>query len=190
MTRALVVVDVQNDFCEGGSLAVPGGAATAAAVTAHLRAHRGCSCYAAVVATRDAHVDPGPHFAAPGTEPDFVTSWPVHCVHGTPGEALHGRLDRGLVDVVVDKGQHDDGYSGFGAHTPDGTALADWLRARGVTHLDVCGIATDHCVRHTALDGRRAGFEVRVLTGLVVGVDPTASEAALSEVVAAGGTLA
>src|SRR5918911_1361267 len=99
MTRALIVVDVQNDFCEGGSLAVAGGAAVAAAITEHLRS--GAGDYAHVVATRDHHVDPGGHFAA---QPDFLETWPAHCVVGTSGVELHSDLDRRPIEAVFDKG--------------------------------------------------------------------------------------
>ena len=150
MTTALVIVDVQNDFCEGGSLAVAGGAEVAAAITRHLRDNR----YDHVVATRDYHIDPGSHFS---DEPDYVTSWPAHCVADTPGAAFHPALDTSAVEEVFSKGAHSAAYSGFEGAAPDGTGLAEWLRARGVDAIDVVGIATDHCVRATALDGARSG---------------------------------
>src|SRR5919199_3409184 len=108
MTRALVVVDVQNDFCEGGSLAVAGGAAVAAAITEHVRSAAGG--YAHVVATRDHHVDPGDHFAE---EPDFRETWPAHCVVGTGGVELHEGLDRGPIEAVFDKGGDPAAQSRF-----------------------------------------------------------------------------
>ena len=181
MKRALVIVDVQNDFCEGGSLAVSGGAAVARGVTEHLRRHR--ADYELVAATRDFHVDPGAHFAA---EPDFRDSWPVHCVAGTEGAELHPDLDRELVDEVFDKGRDTAAYSGFEARSASGALLAEWLREVGVEELDVVGIATDYCVRATVLDALKEGFRVRLLTGLVAGVAIETSEAALAEMRSAG----
>jgi nicotinamidase/pyrazinamidase len=182
--RALIVVDVQNDFCEGGSLAVAGGAATATAVTDHAREN--AEAYGVVVATRDYHIDPGAHFS---TEPDYVTSWPVHCVAGTVGAEFHPEFDASLVDEVFSKGQYSDGYSGFegtlGA-TGDGTTLADWLRERDVDEVDVVGIATDHCVRATALDAAAEGFRTRVLLGLTAGVGAATVESALERLRGAG----
>ena len=186
--RALIIVDVQNDFCEGGSLAVTGGAAVAAAITEHARSHSGD--YAAVVATRDWHVDPGAHFAA---APDFVDTWPAHCVAGTPGADPHPQLDTSLVQAWFSKGEHAAAYSGFeGATDADGErqALAEWLRARGVDAVDVVGIATDHCVRATALDAVRAGFATRVLLDLTAGVAPATTEAAITQLTEAGAELA
>ncbi|KAA1400140.1 isochorismatase family protein [Aeromicrobium ginsengisoli] len=165
MTKALIVVDVQNDFCEGGSLAVAGGAKVAADV-AELLATR---AYATVVATRDHHIDPGSHFS---DAPDFVDSWPPHCVVGTPGEELHPPLEPALFDEVFYKGEYAAAYSGFEGSSADGARLADWLRSAGVDEVDVCGIATDYCVRATALDAAREGFAVRVLEGLTAAVSP------------------
>jgi nicotinamidase/pyrazinamidase len=179
--KALVIVDVQNDFCEGGSLAVAGGTAVARGITEHLREHR--SEYEVVVATRDYHVDPGAHFAA---QPDFRDSWPVHCVAGSRGAELHPDLDRRSIDEVFDKGQHKAAYSGFEGHSAGGAALGDVLRQAGVEELDVVGIATDYCVRATALDGLKAGFKVNVLPDLMAGVAEDSSKAALDEMVAAG----
>ena len=185
MTRALVVVDVQNDFCEGGSLAVAGGAAVAAAITEHLRSAGGD--YAHVVATRDYHVDPGHHFTE---HPDFLDTWPAHCVVGTDGVELHPALDRSLLEAVFDKGEYAAAYSGFeGRHSADGAPgvlLADWLRERGVDAVDVVGIATDHCVRATALDAVGNGFTTRVLLDLTAGVAEASTDAALEQLRAAG----
>ncbi|GII75079.1 amidase [Sphaerisporangium rufum] len=177
MTTCLIIVDVQNDFCEGGSLAVAGGAEVAAAIGPRTAG------YDHVVATRDHHVDPGGHFA---DRPDYVTSWPAHCVAGTPGAELHPALDASAVEEVFDKGAHQAAYSGFEGASRDGTALADWLRARGVDRVDVAGIATDHCVRATALDAARAGLRTRVLLNLTAGVAPDSTAAALGELAAAG----
>jgi nicotinamidase/pyrazinamidase len=178
MSRALVVVDVQNDFCEGGSLAVAGGAAVATAISEHVRA----GGYAHVVATRDHHVDPGGHFAE---HPDYLETWPAHCVVGTGGVELHPNLDRAPLEAVFDKGEHAAAYSGFEG-SADGVPLAHWLRAHGVDAVDVVGIATDHCVRATALDAVAAGFTTRVLLPLTAGVAEASTEAALEQLRTAG----
>jgi nicotinamidase/pyrazinamidase len=180
MTRALLVVDVQNDFCEGGSLAVSGGADVAAAISEHVRAH--AADYAHVVATRDHHVDPGGHF---DEQPDFLETWPAHCVAGTDGVELHPRLDREPIEAVFDKGHYSAAYSGFEGSS-EGVALADWLRAHGVDAVDVVGIATDHCVRATALDAVAAGFATRVLLPLTAGVSEATTDAALEQLRTAG----
>ncbi|MEV0337357.1 isochorismatase family protein [Nocardia sp. NPDC050717] len=179
MARGLVIVDVQNDFCEGGSLAVTGGAAVAAAISEFVAGQN----YDAVVATRDYHVDPGPHFSA---EPDYVDTWPPHCRVGTPGADFHPALDTGLVEEVFSKGEYSAAYSGFEGSAADGTSLAEWLRARGIDTVDVVGIATDHCVRATALDARTAGFDTRVLLDLTAGVAPDTVAAALTTLRDAG----
>jgi nicotinamidase/pyrazinamidase len=180
--RALVIVDVQNDFCEGGSLAVAGGAAVARASTAYLASPL-ADGYACVAATQDYHVDPGEHFSA---EPDFDRTWPVHCAAGTSGAAFHPDLDISRIDEVFRKGAYTAAYSGFEAVDPDGTALGQWLAGRGITAIDVIGIATDYCVRATALDGARAGLETRVLLGLTAGVDPGTTLAAIDGLRGAG----
>jgi nicotinamidase/pyrazinamidase len=180
MTRALIVVDVQNDFCEGGSLAVAGGAAVARAISEHLRS--GAGGYDHVVATRDHHVDPGGHFHE---QPDFLETWPAHCVAGTGGVELHEDLDRAPIEAVFDKGHHSAAYSGFEG-TADGVGLADWLRGRGVDAVDVVGIATDHCVRATALDAVGNGFATRVLLPLTAGVAEASTGAALEQLRTAG----
>ncbi len=178
MGRALVIVDVQNDFCEGGSLAVGGGTAVARAISAHV-AEGG---YDHVVATRDHHVDPGKHFAE---QPDFLETWPAHCVVGTGGVELHEALDRARLEAVFDKGEYAAAYSGFEGMA-DGVPLADWLRQRGVDAVDVVGIATDHCVRATALDAVGNGFRTRVLLPLTAGVAEASTEAALEQLRTAG----
>ena len=182
MSRALVIVDVQNDFCEGGSLAVAGGAAVARAITVHAGQGLERGQYAHVVATRDHHVDPGAHFS---DTPDFVDTWPRHCVVGTDGVELHPALDRGPLQAVFDKGEHAAAYSGFEG-AADGVGLAEWLRAHGVDAVDVVGIATDHCVRATALDAVAAGFDTRVLLPLTAGVAEGTTAAALEQLRAAG----
>jgi len=175
--RALVIVDVQNDFCEGGSLAVAGGAGVARAISAYLTGPA-ASGYAHVVATQDHHIDPGAHFSA---EPDYATSWPPHCIAGTPGEQFHPGLDTGLIDEVFRKGAHAAAYSGFEGQAAGGESLENWLRARAVTEVDVTGIATDYCVRATAADAVRAGFATRVLLPLTAGVAADTTHAALDE---------
>ena len=185
MKKAFVIVDVQNDFCEGGSLAVSGGAAVARGLTEYLRRHRGD--YELVVATRDYHVDPGAHFAA---EPDFRDSWPAHCVAGTEGAELHPELDREVVDEVFDKGRDTAAYSGFEARSASGRLLGERLREAGIEELDVAGIATDYCVKATVLDALKEGFRVRVLTGLVAGVAPETSDAAVREMGSGGASIA
>jgi nicotinamidase/pyrazinamidase len=179
--RALMIVDVQNDFCEGGSLAVVGGAATAAAISRFLAAEGGS--YAHVIASRDYHVDPGTHFSA---TPDFSRTWPPHCVVGTAGAQFHPDFDRGRVDAVFSKGADTAAYSAFEGTDEAGTPLGVWLHERGVDALDVTGIATDYCVRATALDAARQGFATRVLLDLTAGVDPTTVAEAVGEMGGAG----
>jgi nicotinamidase/pyrazinamidase len=187
MTRALIVVDVQNDFCEGGSLAVRGGADVAFAIAGVLHRWQEADAdereYDHVVATRDHHVDPGDHFS---THPDFVESWPPHCVAGTIGAAFHPNLDPQPFDAVFDKGAYAAAYSGFEGRSHDGVPLADWLRSNDVSSVDVVGIATDHCVRATALDAAREGFDTRVLLGMTAGVALDTTERALMEMRSAG----
>lgn len=182
MSRALLVVDVQNDFCEGGSLAVAGGTAVARAVSEHAGQGLERGEYAHVVATRDHHVDPGGHFA---DAPDFLETWPRHCVVGTGGEELHPELDRGPIEAVFDKGEHAAAYSGFEGSS-DGVRLADWFRTHGVDAVDVVGIATDHCVRATALDAVAAGLRTRVLLPLTAAVAEGTARAALDQLRTAG----
>ena len=191
MARALIVVDVQNDFCEGGSLAVAGGADVAFRIGELLHEWQQAApserTYDVVVATRDHHIDPGSHFA---DDPDFVDSWPAHCVVGTDGAAFHPNLDPQPFDAVFLKGEFAAAYSGFEAKTTDGVGLSDWLREHDVTAVDVCGIATDYCVRATALDAAEDGFGARVLTDYVTGVAPDSTAAALDEMSKRGITLA
>ncbi|MBF6085266.1 isochorismatase family protein [Nocardia cyriacigeorgica] len=181
MGRALVIVDVQNDFCEGGSLAVAGGAQVAERISAHARDH--ADEYSAVVATRDFHIDPGAHFSE---QPDFVDSWPPHCRVGTAGAEFHPNFDTTPVQEVFSKGAYAAAYSGFEGAAEDGTALADWLKARDIDTVDVVGIATDHCVRATAMDAAASGFDTRVLLGLTAAVAPETTEKALAQLRAAG----
>jgi nicotinamidase/pyrazinamidase len=182
--NGLIVVDVQRDFCEGGSLGVAGGGAVAAGVSALIRATG--KRYGMVVATRDWHVDPGTHFAPAGVEPDYDSTWPVHCVAGTAGAEWHPELDLPAGAVVVSKGEDRAAYSGFEGHVDGGEALGDVLHRSGVDTVDVVGIATSYCVRATALDAARLGFKTRVLTVLTADVDPAATPATLAELGAAG----
>ncbi|MGH3358989.1 MAG: isochorismatase family protein [Nocardioidaceae bacterium] len=163
MSGTLVVDDVQNDFCEGGSLAVDGGAGVAEAVRDLIARAE----YDVVIATKDHHIDPGTHFS---DTPDYVDSWPPHCVVGTPGEEFTAPLNGSMFDEVFRKGEYDAAYSGFEGRNPDGGTLAEWLRGRDIAAIDVCGIATDFCVRATALDGAREGFDVTVVRSLTAAV--------------------
>ena len=187
MSRALLIVDVQNDFTEGGALAVAGGDAVASAVTAHLAAH--AAEYAVVIASRDWHDaegDNGGHFS---DEPDYVESWPVHCVAGTDGAAYDPLLVTDAVTHHVLKGQGVPAYSMFEGRTEGGETVGGILTAHGVTDADAVGIATDHCVRASVLDAIAHGVHVRVLTDLIAGVDEQASRAALAELAHAGAEL-
>jgi nicotinamidase/pyrazinamidase len=174
VSRALIIVDVQNDFCEGGSLPVGGGAAVAAGISVRLDQ----GGWDHIVATKDYHIDPGAHFSA---HPDYLDSWPTHCVVGTGGADFHPNLVTDRVEAVFHKGEHAAAYSGFEGHTEDGAGLADWLRSRDVTEVEVVGIATDFCVRATALDAVAAGFATTVLLDLTAGVSAGTTEAALQE---------
>ncbi|NUP74909.1 MAG: isochorismatase family protein [Sinomonas sp.] len=194
MKRALIIVDVQNDFCEGGSLAVDGGASVASRLTEYVAEH--AKDYGAVVTTQDWHINPGPHFSE---HPDFVDSWPRHCVAGTPGAAFHPNLDVSGVDAMFRKGQYAAAYSGFEGHlaqagdaegtSDDSPGLDEWLSRHGVTDVDVAGLATDYCVKQTALDAARAGYRTNVLTGLSAGI-ATDLEPTFKDLEAAGVRLA
>jgi nicotinamidase/pyrazinamidase len=177
--RALIVADVQNDFCEGGSLAVPGGAALAVAISAYLAGAE----YRYVVATQDFHIDPGDHFS---DHPDYSSSWPPHCLADTTGAEFHPDLDTERFEAVFRKGAYDAGYSGFSGLDERGTPLADWLRQHDVDQVDVVGIATDHCVRRTAEDAARQGLVTRVLVNLTAGVGEESTAAAIEALRAAG----
>lgn len=178
--RALIVVDVQNDFCEGGALAVAGGAAVASAISAYL--HDGAD-YRHVVATQDFHIDPGDHFSE---HPDYSSSWPPHCRAGSAGAQFHPNLDSARFDAVFRKGAYDAGYSGFQGVDASDTPLAEWLAQRNVDQIDVVGIATDHCVRRTAEEGAEAGLATRVLLDLTAGVGERSTAAAIEAMRAAG----
>jgi nicotinamidase/pyrazinamidase len=183
MARALLVVDVQNDFCEGGSLAVVGGAAVARAISDRLD----IGDYDHAVATRDHHIDPGGHFAK---APDYIDTWPPHCVAGTPGAELHPDLDRTNLELVFDKGEYAAAYSGFeGITDQDGRPLLDWLRAHHIDSVEIVGIATDHCVRATALDAVAGGLTTAVRLDLTAGVARTTVDLALEQMREAGAEL-
>jgi nicotinamidase/pyrazinamidase len=184
--RALVIVDVQNDFCEGGSLAVSGGTAVARAITEYL-AGPDCARYDHVVASHDFHVDPGAHFSA---HPDYVASWPAHCVAGTAGARFSPELDTSRVEEIFRKGAYAAAYSGFEGASAAGATLQDWLAEREVTDVDVVGIATDYCVRATSLDAAAAGFRTTVLLHLTAGASKPTTDAAIDSMRAAGVTLA
>lgn len=189
MGKALFIIDVQNDFTEGGALGVDGGAAVAAAITEHLRSHAGK--YVIVIASRDWHDadnDNGGHFAT-DADPDFVTTWPAHCVAGTAGAEYHPALDTSRVGYHVRKGQGVPAYSIFEGRTEAGSTVHNLLDEHGIDTVDIVGIATDYCVRASALDALEHGQRVRVLTDLVAGVAAESSEAALAELAHAGAEL-
>jgi nicotinamidase/pyrazinamidase len=178
---AVLIVDVQNDFCPGGALAVAGGDRVIPVLNAVIDRFRGEPIYA----SRDWHPADTTHFKA------FGGPWPVHCVAGTPGAELHPGLRLPADAVVVSKGQDrgDDGYSAFEGTTPSGKRLPDDLRARGVTDLVVGGLATDYCVRASVLDACRAGLRVTVVTDGVAGITEESTARALEEMRAAGARL-
>lgn len=177
MKPALIIVDVQNDFCPGGALATDRGNEVAERISALQ------STYETVVATQDWHIDPGTHFS---DNPDYVDTWPVHCVADSFGAAMHEAI--GPAEAYFRKGEYTAAYSGFEG-TADGATLADWLRAREITDVDIVGIATDHCVRATAADALTEGFTVRVLADYCAPVDVSRGEAALLELADAGATI-
>ena len=195
MRTALIVVDVQNDFCEGGSLAVDGGSDVAAAISEHIEQHHGD--YEAIVGTLDWHISPGSHFSE---DPDFRTSWPVHCVAETEGADTHDEFETDRIEAWFRKGEYEAAYSGFegvlapetstplGAVEEDDEAedeepigLDDWLRDREIEAVDIVGLAADHCVRATALDAAAEGFATRVLGDLTAAVHPDAVPAVIDE---------
>lgn len=200
MRTALIVVDVQNDFCEGGSLAVDGGSDVAAAISEHIEQHHGD--YEAIVGTLDWHISPGSHFSE---DPDFRTSWPVHCVAETEGADTHDEFETDRIEAWFRKGEYEAAYSGFegvlapetstplGAVEEDDEAedeepigLDDWLRDREIEAVDIVGLAADHCVRATALDAADAGYETRVLLSLSAAVSPDSLEDIIDELDDAG----
>jgi len=202
MSRALIIVDVQNDFCEGGSLAVEGGAAVAGALTEYVDANQ--QHFDHIVATQDWHIEPGSHFS---DEPDMVDSWPPHCRARTKGAELHEDLDPEYIQAYFRKGQYTAAYSGFeGVLAPeddvpsgdlkagsvvsevldeDAIGLDDWLQSHDVEEVVVVGIATDYCVKATALDAVQAGYTTTVIADLTAGIAEDLTET-FDEMEAAG----
>lgn len=181
MSRALIVVDVQPTFCEGGALPVKGGNACAERIARFVAERRGD--YALVATTQDWHIEPGEHFSA---APDYVDTWPPHGVAGTPEADLHPALADINADVSIKKGQYSAAYSGFEGEAADGRTLAEHLRDAGVTEVDVIGLAQSHCVCETALDAKDRGFAPRVLSDLTEPVSPETGEVASSRLAEAG----
>lgn len=185
--KALFVIDVQNDFCEGGALACTGGAAVAKRITDYLRTDR--HRYQYVIASRDWHtpnsLNSG-HFPPGNQAPDYVTTWPLHCIADTAGAAYHPNLDASLIDLHILKGQDAHGYSIFDGITESGEPLHSMLSRLGIDSVDVVGIATDYCVRASALDAHKAGLATTVITGLTAGVAADSTERAIDELVDAG----
>ena len=185
MRNALLAIDLQNDFVQGGSLAVPGGTQVAAQIARHVRHFK--TEYQLVVGTRDYHEDPTDHFSA---TPDFVNTWPPHCVIGTSGAsffpAIQNLVREKLIGVVVSKGRHAAAYSGFEALDPRGHSLVDVLKEARIDHVDICGIATDYCVRATALDARKNAFATRILVNLCAAVNEATGLQAIEEMRTAG----
>jgi nicotinamidase/pyrazinamidase len=185
MPKALLVVDVQNDFCEGGALAVSGGAAVAKKISDYLKS----ADYELIVASRDWHDSDNNnsgHFADANTDPDYKTSWPVHCVANSEGANYHPNLELDLIQAHVLKGQGAHGYSAFEGVTEEGGSLAELLQLKGINQLDVVGIATDHCVLASALDAKKLGLTVRVISSLTAGVSPESTELAIDSLIDSG----
>ncbi len=184
--RALVIVDVQNDFCEGGAIPVSGAAALAQEISRYLDSPTGKARYAHVVATQDWHVDPGAHFSE---HPDYQTSWPPHCVAESPGAQFHPALRTDRIEAVFKKGAYSAGYSGFEGVDDEGTALRDWLIQHAVRNVDVVGVTTEHCVCSTAKDAVHEGFTTAVLSNLTAGVSAESTADALAAIRSAGATV-
>ncbi len=196
MAKAFFIIDVQNDFCEGGSLACVGGAKAASDISKFLgmRADKNGSdsSFDYVIASRDwhdAHNDNGGHFAHAGVDPDFVNSWPVHCVAGSSGGEYHKKLDVSLIDFHIQKGQGKPAYSIFEGTTPEGETLTELLARLDINEVEIGGIATDYCVLASALDANRAGFKVTVRAELCAGVADESSVAACATMTKAGITV-
>jgi nicotinamidase/pyrazinamidase len=185
MARALLVIDVQNDFCEGGALAVAGGAQVAGKISSYLQTSK----YDLVVASRDWHdadnTNSG-HFAEPGSEPNYATTWPVHCVADTQGANYHPNLSTANIDVHIYKGQGQNGYSIFEGVTESGQSFTDLLAEKSITEADLVGIATDHCVFASARDSKKHGLKVRVISSLTAGVSAESTEKAIDRMIDEG----
>lgn len=205
MSKALLIVDVQKDFCAGGTLATERGAEVAALISEYLENHH--QDYEAIAATQDWHISPGDHFS---DQPDFKDSWPVHCQAETPGAELHEDLDTDYIQAYFRKGAYEAAYSGFeGLLAPEDSvmtgereagapaveegpkvSLDDWLAQQGIEDVDVVGIASDYCVKATALDAVEAGYETRVLLDLTAPVHEDSLEDLVDELEDAGVTVA
>ena len=182
MPKALLIIDVQNDFCEGGALAVAGGAAVAAKITKFLES----SNYDLVVASRDWHDadnNNSGHFADSGSEPNYKTNWPVHCVAETSGAQYHPNLNADAIGEHIYKGQGQNGYSIFEGITKSGQTFEQLLAQNKIDEVDVVGIATDHCVLASALDSKNHGLKVRVISSLTAGVSEVSTEAAIDQMI-------
>ena len=187
MANALFIIDVQNDFCEGGALACQGGAAVAGKITSFVNENP--SRYDFVIASRDWHTpgeENGGHFPPEGQEPDFVNTWPLHCLADEEGADYHPNLDISIIDIHIKKGQGAHGYSIFEGTTDRGEKLTDLLRRLEIDEVDVLGIATDYCVRASSLDAVAEGLAVKVITSLTAGVAADSTEAAIDEMADAG----
>jgi len=182
MPRALLIIDVQNDFCEGGALAVAGGAAVAGKISKFLES----PSYDLVVASRDWH-DPNSsnsgHFAEAGSDPNYTTTWPVHCVAETSGAQYHPNLNTQSIGEHIFKGQGQNGYSIFEGITKSGQSFAQLLEQNEIAEVDVVGIATDHCVLASAMDSKSHGLKVRVISSLTAGVSEDSTEAAIDQMI-------
>jgi nicotinamidase/pyrazinamidase len=185
MRNALLIVDVQVDFVEGGSLGVPGGLTVAAMIARHIRHFK--NEYQFVVASRDYHENAPEHIS---DHPDFQTTWPPHCMVGTPGAAfvptIQNLVREKFIHEVVTKGRNAAAYSAFEGLDKRGHPLLDVLKEHRIDHIDVCGIATDYCVRASALDARKHEFQVRVLVNLCAAVKEETGHQAMEEMKAAG----
>lgn len=185
MSRALLIIDVQIDFCEGGALAVSGGAAVAQKISDYLES----SSYELVVASRDWHDcdnDNSGHFAQAGVDPNYSTNWPVHCIAETSGAKYHPNLRIDKIEVDIYKGQGSNGYSIFEGTSKEGKTFIEILRDKGITQVDVVGIATDHCVFASAMDAQKNGRKVRVIRSLTAGVSSAATENAVHTMIENG----
>ena len=185
MRNALLVVDLQNDFVEGGALPVPSGTQVVAQVARHVRHFR--SEYSFVVATRDLHEDPPDHFS---DQPDYIKTWPPHGVRGTSGAVLctpiSNLVREKIIGAVMDKGRHAAAFSAFEAQDLRGHVLVDVLREQRVDHIDICGLITEYTILATALDARTYEFQVRILVNLCAAANPEAGLRAFEEMKAAG----
>lgn len=184
LVRALLIVDVQNDFCDGGVLAVPGGAEVAARITQFIREQMGT--YELILASQDCHIDPRGHFSS---NPDYFSSWPKHAIKGSYGAKFHAALDENLVDHVIIKGEYQGAFSAFEGTTSSGESLLDLLERREIEVVDICGVATDFCVMQSALDSLNNGFPTTVFLDLISGISEQGSIEALEVLQSRGANL-